>query len=185
MIQQFRQVMTSLLPATLLFTGSLVAFTACTAQSPAATASETIDGKTVSVKYAAPSVKGRDIFGQGGLLSKERNYPVWRAGANTSTTLHTDADLEIKGVTIPKGDYSMYVSLEDPANWQLILNKQTGQWGLTYNKDQDLARIPMDMGKPASMVETLKYTITPAGGNKAKLTLEWENRSASVPLTVK
>jgi hypothetical protein len=163
----------------------MLALTSCTAQSPASTASSTVNGKAISVKYAAPSVKGRDIFGQGGLLSKERNYPIWRAGANTSTTLHSDGDLEIKGVAVPKGDYSMYVSLENPEQWQLILNKQTGQWGLSYNKDNDLARIPMDMGKPASMVETLRYTITPDGDNKAKLTLEWENRSASVPIVVK
>ena len=185
MIKHVKRLASALLPSVIFFAGTMLALTSCTAQSPAATASETINGKVVSIKYAAPSVKGRDIFGQGGLLSKERNYPIWRAGANTSTTLHTDGDLEIKGVTVPKGDYSVYVSLEDPANWQLILNKQTGQWGLSYNKDNDLARIPMDMGQPASMVETLKYSITPQGDNKAKLTLEWENKSASVPIVVK
>jgi len=35
------------------------------------------------------------------------------------------------------------------------------------------------------MVELLKYTLSDAGGNKAKLQLEWENHAASVLMTVK
>jgi hypothetical protein len=43
----------------------------------------------------------------------------------------------------------------------------------------------MTMLKPAAMVEELKYTITDQGGGKARLTLNWENVSASVAVTVK
>ncbi|MGH9481332.1 MAG: DUF2911 domain-containing protein [Terriglobales bacterium] len=38
-------------------------------------------------------MRGRQIFGPGGLLSHDPNYPVWRAGANAATAFHTDADL--------------------------------------------------------------------------------------------
>jgi hypothetical protein len=41
------------------------------------------------------------------------------------------------------------------------------------------------MSKPAAPAETLKYTFTDEGGNKAKLTIEWENHVASVPITLK
>jgi hypothetical protein len=34
-------------------------------------------------------------------------------------------------------------------------------------------------------VENLTYTIADLGGNRATLTLAWENVSASVPITVK
>jgi hypothetical protein len=152
--------------------------------SPAAQADVTIAGKAIGIKYSAPSVKGRQIFGDGGLLSKEKNYPVWRAGANAATTLHTDGELTIKGLTVPAGDYTLYV-LVNVTPWQLIINKQTGQWGLTYDQAQDVGRVPMDMAKPAAMVETLKYTLSAAGGSEGKLLLEWENVSASVPFTVK
>ena len=129
-------------------------------------------------------MKGRQIFGEGGLLSKEKNYPVWRAGANSATALHTEANLDIKGLSIPPGDYTLYV-LVNVTPWQLIVNKQTGQWGLTYNQAQDLGRVPMDMSKPPSPVEALKYTLSSTGANTGKLQLEWENMAASVPLTVK
>jgi len=70
-------------------------FAAAQAPSPDATTSVTIGGKTVSIKYSAPSVRGRQIFGPGGLISHDPNYPVWRAGANAATSFHTDADLTI------------------------------------------------------------------------------------------
>ncbi len=152
--------------------------------SPPAQTEVTIAGKTITVKYSAPSVRGRQIFGAGGLLSKEKNYPVWRAGANAATALHTDGELTIKGLTVPPGDYTLFV-LVDATPWQLIINKQTGQWGLTYNQALDLGRVPMDMAAPASMVETLRYTLSATGSNAGRLLLEWENVAASVPFTVK
>lgn len=155
------------------------------AQSPPATATATIGGKTVSVKYAAPAVRGRKIFGDGGLISSDPNYPVWRAGANSATAFHTDADLDLGGLTVPKGDYTLYVNIKDPDNWELIVNKQTGQWGLTYDQAQDLGRVKMSMSKPAAPVEVLKYTISDMGGGKGRLQLEWENHVASVPIAVK
>ena len=57
------------------------------AQSPPASATVTIAGKTLSVRYSSPAVRGRKIFGDGGLLSRDPTYPAWRAGANSATTL--------------------------------------------------------------------------------------------------
>jgi hypothetical protein len=42
----------------------------------------------------------------------------------------------------------------------------------------------MTMSKPPSMVENLKWTITDQGGGKGKITLAWEDHSASVPVVV-
>jgi hypothetical protein len=152
--------------------------------SPPAGASVTIAGKMLTIKYSAPSVRGRQVFGDGGVISKDKTYPVWRAGANAATAFHTDADLDIKGLAVPKGDYTLFV-LTKPEPWQLIINKQTGQWGLSYDQAQDLGRVPMDISKPPALIETLKYTLTGAGADSGKLQLEWENVVASVPFTVK
>jgi hypothetical protein len=177
--------MKSLLP----LAGALIAASALVSaqESPSQTASVTIPAKSISVNYSAPSVKGREgkLFGKDGRIAQDRTYPVWRAGANAATWFHTDADLSVGGLTVPKGDYSLYVNLTDPDNWELIINKQTRQWGLTYDGSQDLGRVKMNMSKPAAMIETLKYTVNDEGGHKAKLQLEWENHVASVPITVK
>ncbi len=139
----------------LVFTGLLIVAATLSAQqgppkSPPATASVTIAGKAITITYSSPGVKGRagQIFDKGGLISKEPAYPVWRAGANGATKLHTDADLTLAGLKVPKGDYSLYVDIADPDNWVLIVNKQTGQWGTKYDKTQDLGRVKMTMSKP-------------------------------------
>jgi opacity protein-like surface antigen len=155
------------------------------AQSPKATATASIGGKAVTINYAAPSVRARKIFGDGGQISKDPNYPVWRAGANSATALHTDADLDVGGLFLPKGDYTLYVNVANPDAWELIINKETGQWGLTYNKGQDLGRVKMNMSKPPATVEVMKYTLTDLGGGKGKLELAWESHVASVSLKAK
>jgi hypothetical protein len=171
----------------LFFACAAVLAGATLASAQAVTESKTIGGKTISVQYSAPKVRGREgkIFGKDGVIGQDSTYPVWRAGANSATAFHTDANLDIGGVSVPTGDYTLYVDLSDPNNWQLIINKQTGQWGLTYDKGQDVGRVKMTMSKPPALIENLKYTITDLGSNKARLTLEWENHSGSVPLTVK
>ncbi|MDE3196889.1 MAG: DUF2911 domain-containing protein [Acidobacteriota bacterium] len=166
---------------------TLVLNTALYAQynSPAATESKTVGGKTLTIKYSAPSVHGRQIFGPGGLISHDPNYPVWRAGANSATTFTTAGDLTIGSLTVPKGTYTLYVLVQDPNAWELIVNKQTGQWGLEYSKATDVGRVKMNMSKPPAAVETLKYTITDNGGGKGTLQLAWENHIATVPIAVK
>jgi hypothetical protein len=148
-------------------------------QSPAAQTSVTIAGKAIRVNYSAPAMRGRKIFG--GLEPYGR---VWRAGANEATALHTDANLDIGGLSVPKGDYTLFVYL-DPKQWQLVISKATGEWGLDYDASRDLGRVKMEMSKPAKPVETYKMTLSSAGANKGKLQLEWENTVAEVPITVK
>ena len=148
--------------------------------SPSARASATIDGKPITIKYGAPSVRGRQIFGDGGLVSKEWDYPVWRAGANAATTLTTGADLEVGGLYVPAGTYSIYVLVENPASWQLIVNRQTGQRGHIYNRRMDLGRVAMKLDRPKAPVEKLRYSITTTG-TSGTIQLEWENYVATVP----
>lgn len=155
------------------------------APSPDAATSTTIGGKTLSIKYSAPSVRKRQIFGPGGLISHDPNYPVWRAGANSATSLHTDADLMIGNLSVPKGDYTIYALVEDPNNWELIINKQTGQWGLTYDAAQDLGRVKMAMSKPPALIEVYRMTLSSTGPKSGKLQMEWDNHIASVPITLK
>jgi hypothetical protein len=155
------------------------------AQSPSATATGVIDGKSIAVRYSAPSVRGRQIFGAGGLLSRDPTYPAWRAGANAATTLTTDNDITVGTLAVPKGTYTLYAWVQNPDAWDLIISKQTGQWGLSYDPKHDLGRVKMTMSKPASLVETLKYSIADKGAGKGELRLEWEHRVATVPITVK
>jgi predicted small secreted protein len=151
------------------------------------TESVTIGGKKIEIKYSSPAVNGRrgKLFGKDGTIGSDTGYPVWRAGANAATAFHTDADLDVGGLAMPKGDYTLFINLANPAAWELIINKQTGQSGLEYDAKQDLGRVKMTMSKPPAMVEQMKFTLSSAGGNKGKLELAWEDHVASVNFTVK
>jgi Protein of unknown function (DUF2911) len=147
--------------------------------SPPVKTSLTINGQKVTVKYSAPSMRKRVIFG-----GIEPYYKVWRAGANDATILQSSADLEVKGLLVPKGEYSLFVWL-DPQQWQLIINRQTGQTGLEYRQDRDLGRVPMDMSRPPRPIERYRITLTKTADTKGQLKLAWENTIAAVDFVVR
>jgi hypothetical protein len=153
-------------------------------KSPPADTAVTIAGKNIMIKYSAPSVRGRQIFGEGGQLSHDPHYPVWRAGANSATALHTDAELDIRGLKVPPGDYTLFVNVADPDKWELIVSKDTKEWGLAYKDNMDLGRAKMDMSKPSAPIEVFKITLTATGGNAGVLQMEWEKHIATVPFKV-
>jgi len=152
--------------------------------SPPANATATIGGKTISIAYSSPGVKGREgkLFTKDGQIGKDPHYPVWRAGANSATTLKTDGDITIGDLKVPAGTYTLFADISDPDNWTLIVSKDTGEWGLSYDSTKDLGKTKMTMSKPPSMVENLVYTLTDNGGGKGTMTLAWEDHSASVPI---
>ena len=137
------------------------------------------DGKTVTIQYSRPSMRSRKIFG--GLVPYDK---VWRTGANSATSLKTDADLIIGGVNVPAGSYTLY-TLPGRNNWKLIINKQTGQWGTEYSQGQDLARVDMKVGQLPSGMETFTISLDKTSGTSAVLKLDWENTVASVEVQEK
>jgi hypothetical protein len=146
--------------------------------SPASNASVTIDGKQISVEYYAPSMHGRKIMG--GLVPFGE---VWCTGANWATKITTDADLEMGGLKLAKGSYSIW-TIPNDKEWTLIINKQTGQFHLDYEQDRDLGRTKMNLRTLAAPVETFTIQLSAAGPSKGRLALMWEQTEASIPFTV-
>jgi hypothetical protein len=146
--------------------------------SPAVTTSAVIDKDHITIDYYAPSAHGRKIMGN--LVPYDE---VWCTGANWATKITTEADLDINGMKVPKGSYSIW-TLPGEKQWMLIINKQTGQFHLNYDETQDFGRVKMNVKATPSPVETFKIEVQASGGNKGTLSLLWENTDASVPLTV-
>jgi len=137
------------------------------------------DGKTVAIQYSRPSMRGRKIFG--GLVPYDE---VWRAGANSATSLKTDVALSIGGASVPAGSYTLY-ALPGMNSWKLIINKQTGQWGTEYDQGQDLARVDMKVTQRPSGLELFTISFDKTSGSSATLKLEWENTIATVEVKEK
>ena len=129
------------------------------------------DGKTITVNYSSPRMKGRKIFGD--LVPYGE---VWRTGANEATTFVTTANVTVGGKSVPAGSYTIF-TIPKQDSWTLIVNKKTGEWGIPYKYEaDDLARVSMKVSQAPSPVEN--FTI--AFDQACTLTLSWENTQASV-----
>jgi hypothetical protein len=147
--------------------------------SPPGTADCAIKGKKVSIDYSRPSLKGRKLGKELAPYGK-----VWRTGANEATTLTTAIDLDIGGVKVPAGTYTLY-TLPSEGTWKLIINKQTGQWGTEYHEDQDLARVDMKKQEIVVPVEQFTIALDQDSNDSADLILEWEKTRVFVTIQAK
>ena len=93
---------------------------------------------------------------------------IWRAGANDTTRLTTQAPLQIGDKTIAPGVYNVFVDLK-PNQWTLVLNTQEVQpkfdptdkvrlsGATNYDAKFDVLRVPMKVGTRADSLE--QFTI--------------------------
>jgi DUF2911 family protein len=148
-----------------------------TAASPHVRTDWTVDGAHISIEYGRPYLKGRAVGKEVAPYGAE-----WRTGADQATTLKTDKPLKFGALAVPAGTYTLY-TLPGEGQWQLIVSKSTGQWGIPYPAGKDLGRTPMHVGTTSAPVEQLTISIddTAAG---ATLRIEWGTTSASAPFTV-
>jgi len=145
--------------------------------SPRDTTRAVVAGANLIVDYGRPSKRGREIFG--GLVPFDR---VWRTGANQATHLVTDKPLMFGSTMVPAGTYTLY-TLPTADGWHLIINRQTGQWGTTYDESQDHARVAMQVATLPDVVEQFTIKIESVSGGGV-LRLEWDKTVASIPFMV-
>jgi hypothetical protein len=164
--------------------GLAVVATSCTGQTnrpspPAKADCSFAGGKTITVNYSSPRMKGRKIFGDLVPYGK-----IWRAGANEATTFVTDTNLAAGGKDIPAGSYTMFtVPAQD--KWTLVISKKTGEWGTAYpGEDNDLARIEMKVSQLPSPLENFTISFDHAGGT-CTMQLDWETTRASIAIAEK
>jgi hypothetical protein len=158
--------------------------------SPHDQTSAKIGGKNVIIRYGRPYKKGRQIFGEAGGLGTMGsgaalvpNGQIWRTGADEATTLTTEGDLMIGTLRVPKGSYALF-TLPGKNEWTLVVNKTAKQWGaFSYDKKEDLGRVPMKVGSGAAPVEQFTIAVESAGDHKGTLKLSWDKLVATVPLS--
>lgn len=136
------------------------------------TARAMIGRANVWVDYGRPSLRGRDVWVNGVLGDS-----IWRTGANAATQLRTDVDLDIGGTAVPAGIYSLWTRATS-RGYELIVNRQAGQWGTEYHPERDLARIPLRETAVAMPVERFTIALDPAGA----LNLMWGTKQLGVPV---
>ncbi len=154
-------------------------------------------GKWVSISYSRPLKRGRELFGTGEAYATKLNAgaPVWRAGADVSTRLKTEAPLVIGGKTLAPGEYTMFIDLK-PGNWTLIVSNHKPQltyepnnkeliWGAYgYDAKNDVLRVPMQVAEIPFSLEELSWGFADMTDKGFTIHLWWDKMNASVPVTL-
>jgi hypothetical protein len=109
----------------------------------------------IAISYGQPHARGRTV--EGGLVPRDT---VWRFGANAATTLHTDLDITLGTLKLPRGDYSLFVLYTGSA-WQLIVNRGTGQWGSDRDASKDVGRVALASRALAEPEESMTVYLVP------------------------
>jgi hypothetical protein len=124
----------------------------------------TIGAANLIVDYSRPLARGRTLLG--GLIPYDR---VWRTGANAATHLAITAPVRLAGVPLDSGTYTLW-TLPTRDQVQLIINRQTGQWGTGYRYSDDIARVAMHVDSLATPVERFTIRVDTAD---SQLVMEW------------
>ena len=136
-----------------------------------------ISGTHFIIKYHAPAVRGRTIWG--GLVPYGE---VWVTGAHSATTLEFDKDISANGVTIAAGKYALF-TIPGKDKWTLIINKTWDQHlADEYDPKEDVARVEVKPESLPANQERLKYTIASQGSSKAIISISWEKLKVTLPL---
>jgi hypothetical protein len=122
-------------------------------------------------------MRGRKIMG--GLVPYGT---VWRTGANPATTLITSVPLKFGTLLVPAGTHTLY-TLPSEGTWLLIINNETGQWGLEYKPEMDLGRVPMQAKPVAAAQEVMSLSFEKTSANSTELHVRWETTDRYVTLT--
>jgi hypothetical protein len=160
-----------------------------------------VDGKWLEITYGRPALRGRDVFGSGANYGKALidlplggfgPPPVWRAGANVSTRLNTEATLMFGDKKVPPGEYSLFIDVKGPQDWTLIIsswaaqqrfdqNDKTALWGAYgYTPDKDVARVPMKVETIPFSVEQLTWSFLDVTPDSGRIAIAWAKTLASV-----
>lgn len=149
------------------------------AASPTATVQERVGLTDVTIRYARPSARGRQIYG--GLVPFGE---VWRTGANAATTLTFSTAVTFGGQDLEAGTYALF-TIPGEDEWTIILNGSWQQWGsYAYDASDDVLRVTVEAQELVQPVETFTMGLGHLRTDSAHLTLDWETTRVAVPLAV-
>lgn len=147
--------------------------------SPHETVSGDWAGKTVTITYGRPYLKGRP------LQRMTASGEVWRLGADEATKITVSAKTKLgSALELAPGSYSIF-AVTGPDKWTLIVNKTVDQWGaFNYDQSQDLGRFDVPVRKLSSPVEQFTISLDKKSDTTGEFTLAWGNQAVSVPVTI-
>lgn len=139
----------------------------------------TIGTATLAVEYGRPMARGRTLLG--GVIDLDR---VWRTGANEATHFTTSAPITLAGLAVPAGSYTLWTLPHADGRVELIVNRQTGQWGTSFDPSRSLGVTPLETATVTDTVEQFTIRIESSDARRGALVLEWGTFRWRAPIVV-
>jgi len=134
---------------------------------------------TIELTYSRPVAKGRKIFGD--LVPYNK---VWRTGANNATLIRFTEPVEMGGKRVDSGTYALY-TIPGEENWEVILNKGTGNWGINgYKESDDVARFKVASYKVKPAIESFTMQLANVKPVTCELQISWEKTAVTIPISM-
>jgi len=158
-------------------TSSLYAQIKTPAPSPYSEVKQTVGITEFTIKYSRPGVKDRAIYG--GLVPYGE---VWRTGANATTKIAFDTEVDFGGTVVPAGEYVLF-TIPGENEWTVILYGDTSvaNAGL-YDQSKDAARVTVAPVALNDAVENFTIGFDFLRDDSANLNVDWANTRVSVPV---
>ncbi len=149
--------------------------------SPKDTVEFKLNNLKLEVFYNRPYKKGRAIFG--GLVPYNQ---VWRTGANEATTFETNKPLNIQGLPLPAGKYTLWTVPKDSV-WTVIFNTKQYSWGVNSEMQPmwDPNYDALDIEVPTQKLDTVVEQFTIGFDNSIGhlfLTMAWDDIKIALPI---
>lgn len=136
-----------------------------------------IGSSHITIKYYAPAVRGRQIWG--GLVPFDE---VWVTGAHRATSFEINRDFTIEGKLIASGKYALF-TIPGKEKWVFIINKKWDQHlADEYDQKEDIARIEIKPEAKEENQERLLYKIEQSGEKNANIIFRWEKIRIVIPI---
>jgi hypothetical protein len=143
------------------------------------TARATIGGAAITVDYGRPLARGRVLLGN--VIPYD---DVWRTGANAATQLTTSHAVMLDGLALAAGTYSLW-TVPHKSGVDLIVNKESGQWGTDYDPTHNLGTAPLKTETVTAPIEKFTISIVPAGARHGSLVMEWGTFRWTAPVAAR
>jgi hypothetical protein len=162
------------------FSGMLNAQISTPAPSSSCKMEQTVGLTDITINYSRPSMKGRTIFAEDGLVPFDK---LWRLGANAATKVSFSDDVKIEGNDLKAGDYAV-LATPGADSWDFHFHTyESGSYGSYVEKTPALTVTVKPVSLPITM-ETMLITIGQITTNSAVMQLVWEKTLVPVNIEV-
>ena len=163
-----------------LFTVSVNAQIKTPSASPAQKVTQNVGMTDITVEYSRPSMKGRTIFAENGLVSFGK---MWRTGANAATKITFSTDVTVDGNALSAGSYAI-TTVPGADDWRVnFYTYEKSSWS-SYMEASPVASVLVKPTMRTNPLETFLIHIGNITDDSASLDIVWEKTVVSMKIGV-